>query len=304
MLPKDELINLYHKQWGCNVIPLRRKSKKPALHQWRQWSNTRVSDEQLATWHNNGDFGNVGLVCGDISRLVVIDIDLPRVVDWLKLDFNNVWQAGAAVVQTGRGYHIYLRTNQHVDTKQLPRFGVEMRANGSYVLAPPSLHPSRRQYRWYETPYFRRTLNGKPPTVLRPMDAKKVWRWIERALYNEVGETPPSRTARYTKPKPDLGNALQRTPTCIQRLRQQGVGKGARNNAAYALASFYKQQGKTYAETLTLLRGWNSNNTPPLCGRELKRAIKSAYRRDKEVGCTFIRNRLGMGHACKECPLH
>lgn len=300
MLPTREYINLYHRQWGCNVIPLRYKSKKPALHQWQQWQSTRVSDEQIREWGMADKFGNIGLVCGDISRMAVLDIDNPAAVDWLQIDFNKVWQAGAAVVQTGGGYHIYMRTNQHVPTRQLPRFGVELRANGAYVLAPPSIHPSGRQYHWYATPHYRQVLQGKPPAQLRLTDVHTVWRWVERTLYEQVDEAPPSRAARYIKP--NFGNEMQRDPPCITKLKQ-GVRKGARNNAAYALANFYKQQGKSYPQIVKLLQRWNGSNAPPLGAWELRRTAQSAFKRENDIGCTFMRNRLGVGHACQNCPV-
>src|SRR5262249_12459163 len=53
---------------------------------------------------------------------------------------------------TGKGRHLYFRwpAGQIIRNKQvnLDMPGIDVRGNGGYVLAPPSIHPSGRAYAW------------------------------------------------------------------------------------------------------------------------------------------------------------
>lgn len=51
------------------------------------------------------------------------------------------------VVETANGYHVYLRTpGSPGPTEKFTSAKVEFRANGGYVVAPPSIHPTGKKY--------------------------------------------------------------------------------------------------------------------------------------------------------------
>lgn len=97
--------------------------------------------------------GMLAIRTGAISNLVVIDVDLPEGL----VTFDNMKKAGViretACVGTGSGgWHLY---HQHPGGKVLSganRGGpkVDVKADGAYVVAPPSIHPRTGQpYRWH-----------------------------------------------------------------------------------------------------------------------------------------------------------
>jgi len=152
-----EYAKLYVKN-GLNIIPLQPNDKKPRI-EWKDYQEgKRLSDKEIEDWFKYS-FSNVGIICGTVSEnLVVIDFDsLELYQKWINsLDSNlksiieNTW-----VVETGRGIHVYLRIKINKDTfKQLFRTktkvvdSVDIKAEGGYVVAPPSLHPSGKQYRF------------------------------------------------------------------------------------------------------------------------------------------------------------
>jgi hypothetical protein len=54
---------------------------------------------------------------------------------------NNTW-----VAKTARGYHVYLRTKEPPRPAHYDK--IDIKGEGSVVLAPPSVHPSGARYRW------------------------------------------------------------------------------------------------------------------------------------------------------------
>lgn len=132
----------YHRRGWC-VIPIKSGTKSPNLKTWKPYQSKRPSELQVREWFGSGR-NNIGLVCGPVSGgLTAIDFDEEELYNsWA---WDNPGLAGKLpTVKTGRGYHVYCRT-EHTKTKPLD--GVDVKASG-YVLAPPSNHPSGAIYQW------------------------------------------------------------------------------------------------------------------------------------------------------------
>jgi hypothetical protein len=112
--------------------------------------------DQLGRWWRRWPKANVAIATGQI---IVIDVD-PRAGGWdsLALLVDEGWRLPptATSVTGGGGVHLYFRapTQELRNTvASLPGVpislpGVDLRATGGYVIAPPSLHVSGRRYRW------------------------------------------------------------------------------------------------------------------------------------------------------------
>jgi energy-coupling factor transporter ATP-binding protein EcfA2 len=136
---------------GFSVIPLQVGGKKP-LVAWTDYQTRRPTDDELLDWFaEENTFGlvgspNVGIVTGSISGVDVIDCDSREAVDLAtKHGIGTV-----PTVKTGRGFHFYFAHADGVRNFQkrddLP--GIDLRADGGYVVAPPSVHESGAVYRW------------------------------------------------------------------------------------------------------------------------------------------------------------
>jgi len=68
-----------------------------------------------------------------------------------------------------------------------------------------------------------------------------------------------------------------RMPFLLKYVFDNGVGIGARNNAAFALALFFKLRGRSKSEVYNILFEWNMKNRPPLPEREIQSVVKSVY---------------------------
>jgi hypothetical protein len=126
------------------VIPFEFKTKRPAIP-WAEYQNRRPGGDELYEWFSHGR-RNIGIVCGKVSGgLVVIDFDgedtFQRFAQEHPEIVNNTW-----VAKTARGYHVYLRTKEPPRPAHYDK--IDIKGEGSVVLAPPSVHPSGARYSW------------------------------------------------------------------------------------------------------------------------------------------------------------
>jgi hypothetical protein len=93
--------------------------------------------------------GLLAVRTGAVSGLLVVDID-PR--NGGRLD-RALMPPTAAVATGGGGWHLYYRHPGTPVASTLPDHpGVDIKADGGYVVAPPSTHPGTgRRYRWVGT---------------------------------------------------------------------------------------------------------------------------------------------------------
>lgn len=122
---------------------------------------------------------NIGIVTGGESSLVVVDIDGDEGYESLGKDRVEDLR-GAPCVATGRGGHVYFKTNVPLRTKPGFVSKVDVKADGGYVVAPPSLHSSGKRYEWLTEP------DGELPNV--PL-------WVfERPSEKKPATNPASNT--------------------------------------------------------------------------------------------------------------
>jgi len=140
---------IFYLTYGLSVIPLRHGEKTPLI-KWERYQKEAPSMSEVRKWFE--DNGNIGIVCGRVSGdLVVVDFDDVEVYNKfmkqvegdseLKDIIENTW-----MVQTGKGYHIYLRVDSDNVVKTGKLGSVDIKGEGGYVVAPPSVHPSGKRY--------------------------------------------------------------------------------------------------------------------------------------------------------------
>lgn len=140
-----EVAQHYRDDLGFSVIPLAHKSKYPVTA-WKRYQSRKPDDRELATWFHRRD-RNIGIVTGKVSGgLCVIDFDALK----LYKAWNRSVNTPFPLVKTGKGVHVYVLCDDANTGKayfQGQHLG-EIRSDGGYVVAPPSIHPNGRQYTW------------------------------------------------------------------------------------------------------------------------------------------------------------
>lgn len=148
---------------GISVIPLRDKAPNSAALARAGWLNDKregtwkpaqekiAEPEVLSEWFDSGSV-NIGVVGGKVSRnLVLLDFDSRDAYAQWAGDHRSI-VTSTPVCRTSQGYHVYTRVpDLEVATFDFSYKGIEcgeVRANGAYVVAPTSLHPSGVYYEW------------------------------------------------------------------------------------------------------------------------------------------------------------
>lgn len=134
---------------GYNVIPLKKGDKAPAI-KWEKFKCERATDEQILRWQEHSPDANIGVVTGIISGIFVLDLDNEEAI--IEAERRGLPQTPR--VRTGKGQHIYFRYPQGQVVKNRVGFlpGMDIRGEGGYVVAPPSMHPNGSKYEWITRP--------------------------------------------------------------------------------------------------------------------------------------------------------
>lgn len=143
---------------GFAVFPLKYRDKVPLTRNGCKDATTDAA--QIKAWWQQHPNANIGLATGSVSQNVfVIDLDIDEdrgidgyhsLEDWQREhgDFPETWTA-----ITGRGgYHLYYRGNGKIKNRAGIIDGVDIRGNGGYVVAPPSIHKNGNRYEWEYSP--------------------------------------------------------------------------------------------------------------------------------------------------------
>lgn len=117
--------------------------KTPRITEWQKKATT--SEHQVRKWWEMWPTSNIGLATG--AEFVVLDIDGPHAE--LQLEAADCELPETLEVRTGKGRHLYLRGDRSIRNRTklingVP--GVDIRGDGGYVVAPPSVHANGRVY--------------------------------------------------------------------------------------------------------------------------------------------------------------
>jgi len=207
---------------SCGKADCARSGKHPVGTLAPNGRNSATTDpEVIKRWWGQYPKANIGIPTGPESGVVVVDIDPRNCGDPERLpgDMPHTPRAKTG----GNGWHFYLTYpgDGFRFPKSLPNCaGVDLKAAGGYVLAPPSNHVSGHQYCWQITP------EGTP---LAPCP-----QWLL-----EIARSPQTATPIPVAAPSGMGSAYGRAALRgeLTRLAQtiEGERNNALNRAAYCL---------------------------------------------------------------------
>jgi len=111
---------------------------KRNLIYWKPYQYKKANTENIFNWYNRFCDINVGRVTGNISKLVVIDVDDLNLLLKLKEFLPELKETTR--VRIRRGYHYYFSLNgEYVkSTNSLSGKRLKLKSNGNHVVFPPS----------------------------------------------------------------------------------------------------------------------------------------------------------------------
>lgn len=138
-----------------HVLPLKGGQKVPATRHGFKDATTDAAT--LNAWFGDGSAFNIGVATGAVSGIIVLDID-PRnggeeSFERLVEDLGEL-PATLKANTGGGGFHVFFNSPKGFTIgssnglKAYP--GIDVKSDGGYVVAPPSVHPSGVAYTWVE----------------------------------------------------------------------------------------------------------------------------------------------------------
>ena len=143
---------------GFAVFPLWPRDKRPATENGFKAATT--DRQRISDWWDKYPDCNIGIATGAMSGgLVVIDLDIDEDKGINGYEMLKQWQQEHGVLPdtwqsiTGRGgYHLFYRDAASNKSRTGLYEGVDIRADGGYIVAPPSIHPNGNRYEWEQGP--------------------------------------------------------------------------------------------------------------------------------------------------------
>jgi len=247
---------------SCGVVQCDRPGKHPRVR-WAEYQKRRPTTQQVEAWWSQWPDSNIAIITGAASGLVVVDLDGPEA----SASLATLGLPETAVrATTGKGEHLYFaHPGGQVPNRVRLAPGVDVRADGGYVIAPPSRHQSGRAYAWSGAGSG---AHEKPPSLPPAVAARLAGR------ATTVAPTGASKEPQ-AAPQADawVVHYLQGVP------ESGGEGLPGRNEAAARLAGHYLRHLDA-RETYQLLSLWNMRNSPPMDDYELRRTIASIANRE------------------------
>jgi len=187
-----------------------------------------IDPAQIGAWWAKWPYANIGIATGAISGLVVIDIDGPEGLAMLQ---GLVVQHGplprAPTVKTARGWHHYFKPlASGIAIPCRAGGGLDVRGDGGYVVAPPSVHATGHVYRWCDDAAGLQ-LAEVPDWLCEEPRQRTPAKWASDALELALGPRPawlpPLAADASTRPRvralAGLGETTDWSPADETRLR-------------------------------------------------------------------------------------
>lgn len=149
-----------------------------------------VDERLLARWWGKVPRSNVAVATGPVSGLLVLDVDDrhggDESLDRLLARYGQL-PPTPVVLTGGGGRQYYFRHPAGVTVRSSAGKlgpGLDVRAAGGYVIAPPSLHRSQRRYTWDVTAHYEDLPLAQPPD------------WLIRLLTQPTQQPKPTELTR------------------------------------------------------------------------------------------------------------
>ena len=176
-------------------------------------------------WWTRWPAANVGIATGAVSGLAVIDLDGTEAAAALaRLEDMGLQLPPTLTAMTGNGRHLYFTCDRRLPntTRSLPGLeedlpGIDLRADGGYVVAPPSVHANGASYGWLD-----------PGADIAPLP-----RWIKAPVRRDVA--PPRGTPILTGDGTPYGLAALQDEIDVLASTPEGSRNDQLNRAAFAL---------------------------------------------------------------------
>lgn len=245
---------------GWAVFPLKPQAKEPLTE--HGFKDATTDEATIRRWWARWPDANIAVVTGRVSGIVVLDVDPRHGGDESLRDLEARYGPLAETVTAltgGGGAHYYFAAPEGmtVRTRKLAP-GLDLKGDGGYVVAPPSIHPSGQPYTWEV---------GRSP--------------------DDLGLAPlPGWLLEEAQPR-------AAPPAYEKLLAGERVPEGERHEALLSLAGLLARQGATLEVARAAVRAardhYTEPGTHPVSDEELEGILAFCYEAEaRKVGAVAI----------------
>jgi uncharacterized protein DUF3987/bifunctional DNA primase/polymerase-like protein/primase-like protein len=232
---------------GWSVIPIRPRNKSPLIP-WKEYQARMASPDELAEWFDDTE-NNIGVVAGELSNLTIVDCDTEEAIRFFEEESLKRGEPTATyIIKTPKGRHYYFQyvpgSNNFQAKREWP--GIDLRSEGGYVVAPPSIHPSGKRY-----------------TVLHDVPLGIAPSWLFQPASQSHAKATNTNSA---DPNDNL------FAPCAE---------GGRNMALTRLSGSLLPNNPLET-VIEICRLWNQRNSIPLPDEELCRTVESVAKKESQ----------------------
>lgn len=218
---------LSYAEKGWPVFPLAPGGKLPLFSKeegGRAYLDATTDLDQIREWWRAHPNANIGIATGAASGIWVLDSDKHGSDDGdaslalLQEQFGSIPETLTQLTPSGGNHRIFKMNGTEIRNRARVAPGIDVRGTGGYIVAPPSIHPNGKPYRWKE---------GKPV-----IEAPK---WLVDLVARKDEPSPA-----HVSSKPPEAYAAAAFGRIIGELSrsQEGERNEALNKAAFALGQF------------------------------------------------------------------
>ena len=211
------------------------------------FKDASIDERRIREWFDTNAPTNVGIATG-VSNLAVLDVDTGKEgydeAISVFSDLNRTY-----FVKTGRGFQFYFNKPNGIKLPAKIKNGFDLKADGGYVVAAPSVHASGLSYQTI--------------CIKEPLDfPNEILEWIEK-------EQKQIKSQNYIK-----GSDSETTPKI--KTVPNSIPDTTRNNALASEAGHLRHRGYSETEMLPALLAINQTRcNPPLTETEVRTIAKS-----------------------------
>jgi hypothetical protein len=236
---------------GCSCRNPRCASQGKHPRTEHGFKDASTDPERIKKWWGQWPEANLAIATGAPSGLLVLDFDprngAPSDREGCAQLIGGIPDAAAEVISGGDGRHIYFKYEPTLFPWGTPKDiadGVEVKAEGKYAMAPPSLHWSKKNYEWDG-------IAGRDHLLTLPLPPAALIEKINAAVLRK--NTAPAEERKW--------------------------GEGQRNDQLTRIAGAMRRYGMTATAMEPALQEANRNQCdPPLEDAEVRKISQSVSR--------------------------
>jgi len=239
---------------GWQVFPLMpcQKIPFPGTHGVK---DATADEVQIRTWWEKWPNANIAIACGKASNIYVVDVDVTEAGDVNGHESLKEFPALPETIKQNTprgGFHAFYFTDDSPANRNSFRPGIDIRGNGYYVVAAPSVHPNGGKYVWAQ---------GCAPWEREPAEFPEFLRPSKQAPWTK---TPLLRAHDVVSTAPASADILQRASLYLAECDPAIQGQRGHDKLLWAAVAMVHGFLLSDSQALDLLtREYNPRCVPP-----------------------------------------